>query len=94
MKPHEESLYDFPINEDIPVEYRDDNSPTEDVPDYEEGEIVVENPVKLTQAEIEALYAVPNKNKNQAGAGVPVVEDRRLYSVSFDQFGDSCHSTL
>lgn len=94
MKPHEESLYDFPINEDIPVEYRDDNSPTEDVPDYEEGEIVVENPVKLTQAEIEALYAVPNKNKNQAGAGVPVVEDRRLYSVSFDQFGDSCHSNL
>lgn len=81
MKPHEESLYDFPINEDIPVEYHDDNSPTEDVNEYSEGEVVVENPVKLTKAEIEALYAVPNKNKNQTASSVQVAEDRRQYSV-------------
>ncbi|XP_066255923.1 uncharacterized protein Spn isoform X3 [Euwallacea similis] len=61
LKPHEESLYDFPINEDIPVEYND-NSP-EDVNEYSEGDVVMENPVRLTQAEIEALYAVPNKNR-------------------------------
>lgn len=81
LKPHEESLYDFPINEDIPVEYHEDNSPTEDVNEYSEGEVVLENPIKLTQAEIEALYAVPNKNKNQAAANVPIVDDRRQYSV-------------
>ncbi|CAG9761749.1 unnamed protein product [Ceutorhynchus assimilis] len=75
LKPHEESLYDFPVNEDIPVEFAD-NSP-EDVNEYSEGEVIEENPVKLTQAEIEALYAVPNKNKNV----INMPSEERQYSV-------------
>ncbi|XP_030765622.1 neurabin-1 isoform X6 [Sitophilus oryzae] len=76
LKPHEESLYDFPLNEDIPVKYSD-NSP-EDVSEYCEGDVVKDNPIKLTQAEIEALYAVPNKNK--PGSSVPAPEEKQ-YSV-------------
>ncbi|XP_076264918.1 protein phosphatase 1 regulatory subunit spinophilin isoform X4 [Rhynchophorus ferrugineus] len=76
LKPHEDSLYDFPLNEDIPVKYSD-NSP-EDVNEYSEGDVVQEiNPVKLTQAEIEALYAVPNKNKS----GVGTIPEEKQYSV-------------
>uniref|UniRef100_A0AAR5P3K6 Neurabin-1 n=1 Tax=Dendroctonus ponderosae TaxID=77166 RepID=A0AAR5P3K6_DENPD len=77
LKPHEESLYDFPINEDIPVEINDNSSP-EDVNEYSEGEVIADNPVKLTQAEIEALYAVPNKNKSNSSGPA----EERLYSVT------------
>ncbi|XP_050311669.1 neurabin-1 isoform X2 [Anthonomus grandis grandis] len=85
LRPHEESLYDFPVNEDVLVEY--DNSP-EDVTEYSEGDVVTDNPVKLTQAEIEALYAVPNKNKTAPG-GVAMEERQysipELKSASFDK---------
>ncbi|XP_060519961.1 uncharacterized protein LOC132698107 isoform X4 [Cylas formicarius] len=73
LKPHEESLYDFPVNEDIPLEYND-NSP-EDLNEYSEGDVIAENPVRLTQAEIEALYAVPNKHQK-------VLSEDREYSVA------------
>ncbi|KAL1516716.1 hypothetical protein ABEB36_000591 [Hypothenemus hampei] len=74
LKPHEESLYDFPINEDAPVEYNDNSPENVNEEGNSEREFVVipENPTKLTQAEIEALYAVPNKNK-----GVIAVPERK-----------------
>nr|XP_023016595.1 uncharacterized protein LOC111505922 isoform X2 [Leptinotarsa decemlineata] len=50
LKPHEESLYDFPITEDKSFE-----SP-EDLKEHKDR-----SPPKLTPAEIEALYAVPHK---------------------------------
>lgn len=60
LKPHEESLYDYPINEDKPLEYTDSNSSPEDPSDgYKE--ITPSPPTKLTQQEIEALYAVACK---------------------------------
>lgn len=64
LKPHEESLYDFPINENKSVEYT--NSP-EDVNEYKENSFFSESSVtKLTPEELEALYAVPNKS-SQSG---------------------------
>lgn len=60
LKPHEESLYDFPINENKSLEYT--NSP-EDVNEYKENSFFSESSVtKLTPEQIEALYAVPNKS--------------------------------
>lgn len=59
------------------MEFNENSSP-DDVNDYSEGEVIADSPVKLTQAEIEALYAVPNKNKNNSSAPA----EERLYSVS------------
>ncbi|KAG5890937.1 hypothetical protein JTB14_019875 [Gonioctena quinquepunctata] len=63
LKPHEESIYDFPITEDKPLEYTD--SP-EDLNEYKEGAAFDQSPTKLTPAEIEALYAVPHKKMRDA----------------------------
>ncbi|CAH0546934.1 unnamed protein product [Brassicogethes aeneus] len=62
LKPHEESIYDFPMNEDKPLEYTD-NSP-EDISEYKEV-VSDPSPTRLTQSEIEALYAVPHKNQSK-----------------------------
>lgn len=68
LKPHEESIYDFPVNEDKPCEYTD--SP-EDISEYKEGR---QSPTKLTPIQIEALYAVPHKKPPQPQpASVPDV---------------------
>ncbi|XP_044767084.1 uncharacterized protein LOC123322992 isoform X2 [Coccinella septempunctata] len=62
LKPHEESLYDLPMNEDKPLEYSDDDD------DYKKPiEVTDVSPIsppkicRLSQEEIEALYAVPHK---------------------------------
>lgn len=62
LKPHEESLYDLPMNEDKPLQYSDDED------DYkkpvEVTEVSSKSPpriCRLSQEEIEALYAVPHK---------------------------------
>ncbi|XP_045463648.1 uncharacterized protein LOC123673221 isoform X2 [Harmonia axyridis] len=62
LKPHEESLYDFPMNEDKPLQYSDDED------DYkkpvEVTDVSSKSPprvCRLSQEEIEALYAVPHK---------------------------------
>lgn len=70
LKPHEESIYDFPVNEDKPCEYTD--SP-EDINEYKECKISQYSPTKLTPAEIEALYAVPHKKPSQSHNSVPDV---------------------
>lgn len=57
LKPHEESLYDYVISEDKPLEYAD-ISPEDESDEYKE---IISSPTKLTQSEIEALYAVPHK---------------------------------
>lgn len=62
LKPHEESIYDFPVNEDKPFEYTD--SP-EDINEYPECQSLQHSPTKLTPAQIEALYAVPHKKAPQ-----------------------------
>lgn len=62
LKPHEESIYDFPVNEDKPCEYID--SP-EDINEYKECHTLQNSPTKLTPAQIEALYAVPHKKPSQ-----------------------------
>ncbi|XP_018577638.2 inaD-like protein, partial [Anoplophora glabripennis] len=60
LKPHEESIYDFPVNENKALEYT--NSP-EDINQYKENSFFSEsNLTKLTPEQIEALYAVPNKS--------------------------------
>lgn len=57
LKPHEESIYDYVISEDKPLEYTD-ISPEDESDEYKE---IMSSPTKLTQSEIEALYAVPHK---------------------------------
>lgn len=70
LKPHEESIYDFPVNEDKPCEYTD--SP-EDLSEYKDCTISQYSPTKLTPAQIEALYAVPHKKPQQSIGSVPDV---------------------
>uniref|UniRef100_A0A6P7H1J0 Neurabin-1 n=2 Tax=Diabrotica virgifera virgifera TaxID=50390 RepID=A0A6P7H1J0_DIAVI len=83
LKPHEESLYDFPINEDKPLEYTD--SP-DDVSEYQD--LTIHEPTKLTPAEIEALYAVPHK-KPQVENKPPIVPP--LESTFSDEDDDVPH---
>lgn len=64
LKPHEESLYQFPLNESEAAE-TDSRSP-EDVDEYGDRSAVLDSP-KLTAAQIEALYAVPHKTQPKVG---------------------------
>ncbi|CAG9854132.1 unnamed protein product [Phyllotreta striolata] len=84
LKPHEESLYDFPLNEDKPLEYAD--SP-EDVGEYRDSTMHEPAPPRLTAAEIEALYAVPHK-KPPADAKPPVAP---LHAESTSSDEDAPH---
>ncbi|XP_057658198.1 uncharacterized protein LOC130895088 isoform X2 [Diorhabda carinulata] len=95
LRPHEEFLYDFPINEDKPLEYTD--SP-EDVSEYQDLTIHEPCQKKLTPAEIEALYAVPHKKPQNA---VPIEstfsdeddDDAPHYAVPYRSFVPQQKST-
>ncbi|XP_049819529.1 uncharacterized protein LOC109595347 isoform X2 [Aethina tumida] len=83
LKPHEESIYDFPINEDKPLVYTDNSPEDYKEPISEPSPTPV--PGKLTQQEIEALYAVPHKNQSKNAAPLEVeyaVPQKHQKSVS------------
>lgn len=82
LKPHEESIYDFPLNEDKPLEYTD--SP-EDVSEYQDSKICEPSPPKLTPAEIEALYAVPHKKPAPPVDSKPPIAPLNVESTSSDE---------
>lgn len=65
LMPHEESLYDYPMTEDKPLEYSD-SSPEEEIRVFNKDSSTASTgsgtpQTKLTPQEIEALYAVPHK---------------------------------